>query len=99
MGTLEDLLEEDGDNGGVFGPSEYFADVDFHLAIEELGSDELFYPELVHFGLQGVDFVREGTAAEEHELYVVGEEGVLLIEVEEVEQELHFVLELYHFGV
>ncbi len=41
----------------------------------------------------------EGAAAEEHELDVVGEEGVLFVEVEEVEEELDLVLELDHLRV
>ena len=41
----------------------------------------------------------EGAAAEEHELNIVGEERVLLIEVKQVKQELDLVLKLDHLRV
>ena len=40
--------------------------------------------------------MRERAATQEHELDIIGEEGVLCIEVEKIEQELDLVLELYH---
>lgn len=43
--------------------------------------------------------MRERAATQEHELDIIGEEGVLFIEVEKIEQELDLVLELYHLWV
>jgi hypothetical protein len=43
--------------------------------------------------------VGEGAATQEHELDVVGKEGVLLIKIKQVKEELNLVLKLDHLGI
>ncbi len=45
--TCENLLKEDGDDGGLFGPFQDFANVDLYLTVEKLSPHKLLNPDFV----------------------------------------------------